>query len=428
MGIVAYPGFSEYVNRVLARLIAVVPATNLPARAYVVAAGSFSAFATPCGAIAVDWGMLRGLRHEDELAFVLAHELGHVVFRHHRSDFFVDAQHYAVTATAIADQVLEKIETESGSPIDPNNKLGRILEIGILAEKISERYLLTAWTREQEDAADRFGVDLMIRAGYNPGAVMIFFSTLDAWEKAQASGTAGTLGDLIAERLGQQTVGSLDLGSLIGASLSAVKDLADRTLQRSHYPADERRQNIQEYIAAHYRKTVMVPLAPLPWHASGDSEISKAYEQFIAADGVFEQIEKGSLAEAENLARVGIGEPLANEGFPRYAFFFLRMAQGQKDKAKANLDSALRTGQPGVTLWRARIQVAEEEGRVQEAAALLDEARLRLDDPPALLPDRIRLYPKVGRGNEVTPLLIECELRWRQMAEQCMAENNRLRP
>ena len=104
-----------------------------------------------------------------------------------------------------------------------------------------------------------------------------------------------------------------------------------------------------------------------------------------------------------------------------------RLVLDPKDKAKANLHSALKAPQPGVLVWQARIRMAEDEGRLQEAAALLDDARRRLDDPPALLPDRIRIYPQVGRQNEVTPLLLECQVRWRSMAEKCAAEDTRLR-
>src|SRR5262249_38951953 len=107
--------------------------------------------------------------------------------------------------------------------------------------------------------------------------------------------------------------------------------------------------------------------------------------------------------------------------------YTVRLAEGQKDKAKASLDSALKGPQPGVLIWRARIRIAENEGNLKEAAAILDDARRRLDDPPSLLPDRSRIYPKVGRQNEATALLVECQVRWRDMAEKCAAENNRLR-
>src|SRR5262245_31800306 len=118
---------------------------------------------------------------------------------------------------------------------------------------------------------------------------------------------------------------------------------------------------------------------------------------------------------------------MTSEGFPRFALYMVRLSQGKKDKATASLDSALKAPKPGVTIFQARIRIAETAGNLQQAAALLDDARRRLDDPPALLPDRIRIYPKIGRQDEVTPLLIECQVQWRKMAKKCAAEDDRLR-
>jgi predicted Zn-dependent protease len=44
---------------------------------------SVNAFATPGGFILVTTGLVKQLQSEDELAFVLAHEVGHVLKRHH---------------------------------------------------------------------------------------------------------------------------------------------------------------------------------------------------------------------------------------------------------------------------------------------------------------------------------------------------------
>jgi predicted Zn-dependent protease len=428
-GIVTYPGFADYANKVLAKLIAAAPVKNLPARVFVIGSGNLNAGAMPCGAIAVYWGLLHALRTEDELAFVLSHELGHIIFHHHDTDFFVDSQHYAVTTAAITDELADKAGASYGFRFDSDDQLGRAIRIGRIAEKVSENLLLPSFTRDQEDAADRFGVDLMIRAGYNPVAVMSFFTTLEAWESGQSSD--GKLDAAITQYLEDKSKNvmteTISAKSLIEDVLSFAETVADNASAPDHYPASQRKKQVQKYMAAHYPKPVTVVPIVTPWAGGANTEIAKAQNQFASADQAFRRLDAGKLAEAEKLATASVAGQMTSESFSRFALYMVRFAQGQKDKAEASLDSALKAPQPGVLIWQARIRIAENEGRLKEAAALLDEARRRLDDPPALLPDRIRIYPKVGRQNEATALLVECQLQWRSMAEKCAAENNRLR-
>ena len=428
LGIVAYPGFAEYANQVLAKLLAAAPMNNLQARVYVVGSSNLNAGAMPCGAIAVYWGLIRSLRNEDELAFVLSHELGHIAFHHHDTDFFVDAQHYAVTSAAITDQLADQAGTNFGFQFDADGDLGRAVRLGRLAEKVSENLLLPTFTRGQEDVADRFGVDLMIRAGYNPAAILSFLTTLAAWESAQKAEDdklRDAVGQHLEGRAGSAT--TLSAESIVEEVVALAETVAGAASAPDHYPASQRKKQVQEYIAAHYAKPV--PSAPIavPWEASATSKLNKPHSQFRSADRAYRSLDAGRLDEAEKLASASVAGAMTSEGHARFAFYMVRLAQGQKDKAKANLDSALKAPQPGVLVWQARIRMAEDEGRLQEAAAFLDDARRRLDDPPALLPDRIRIYPQVGRKNEVTPLLLECQVRWRSMAEKCAAEDARLR-
>jgi beta-barrel assembly-enhancing protease len=430
LGIVAYPGFAEYANQVLAKLLAAAPMKNLQARVYVVGSSNLNAGAMPCGAIAIYWGLIRSLRNEDELAFVLSHELGHIAFHHHDTDFFVDAQHYAVTSAAITDQLANDAGANFGFQFDTDGDLGRAVRLGRIAEKVSANLLLPSFTRGQEDVADRFGVDLMIRAGYNPAAILSFLTTLAAWETAQKA-EDDKLRDAIGQHLEGRAVSAnastISAESLVEEVVALAETVADVASTPDHYPAVDRKKQVQKYMAAHYAKAAMSAPIAVPWEASATSKINKPHSQFRSADRAYRSLDAGRIAEAEKLASASVAGAMTSEGHPRFAFYLVRLAQGQRDKAKANLHSALKAPQPGVLVWQARIRMAEDEGRFEEAAALLDDARRRLDDPPALLPDRIRIYPRVGRRNEVTPLLLECQLRWRSMAEKCAAEDARLR-
>lgn len=426
-GLMQYPGFGDYANSVLNRLIAAIPVRNLPARVYMVASGNFSAGAMPCGAIALDWGLLRGLRFEDELAFVLAHELGHVVFRHHRADYFVEAQHYAITTASLTERISARLSgVTGGQPLVAGSDLDRSIRIGKVVQKVSEGLLLPAWSREQEDEADRFAIDVLVRASYNHASALSFFVALEAWEGRRETAEDEETAALIAEYVQGGAIDTTSRESLLDGLIGITEIAAAKLGGSSHYPAAERRKRIQQYIVETYASARLAPRTPAPWLPGGSRDLGRAHAQFESAAQSLQSLGSGNPGEAAKLAAFAVDGAMSAEGFPRFAFYNVRRAAGEADKAKANLDLALKAAKPGVLFWKERMLIAESEGKLAEAAALLDEARRRLDDPPALIPDRIRIYPKVGRAQEATPLLVECELQWREMVDECEAEGKRL--
>ena len=60
------------------------------------AAPEFSALCTPDGTIIITIGLLEQLDNEDELAFVLGHEVSHAIYRHHEKDWYKKSQYFAV--------------------------------------------------------------------------------------------------------------------------------------------------------------------------------------------------------------------------------------------------------------------------------------------------------------------------------------------
>jgi len=77
------PGVQQYVNRVGRWLAAQTERPDLPWQFGVLDAPELNAFAVPGGTIFVTRGLLEHMKNEAELAGVLAHEIGHVLKKHH---------------------------------------------------------------------------------------------------------------------------------------------------------------------------------------------------------------------------------------------------------------------------------------------------------------------------------------------------------
>lgn len=110
---------------------------------------SINAFATSGGIIFLTKGLFNLLQNEDELAFVLAHEISHVTKRHH----------YQVV---LKQRLVEKASENLKEMLSNNQELSQ------LSGQIYARGL----DKTAEYEADRIGATLMTRAGYNPSAVL----------------------------------------------------------------------------------------------------------------------------------------------------------------------------------------------------------------------------------------------------------------
>lgn len=153
----------SYVNRVGRWVAMQGERPNLPWRFAVIDTASINAFAAPGGYVLVTRGLYEILDNEAQLAGVLAHEIGHIVRRHH------------VT-------VMQKSAALSaGAQLAQRDNRSALLNsmIGSGAEVFAR-----GLDKSAEYEADAIGVVLAARAGYNP------FGLVDVLHKLAARGAA----------------------------------------------------------------------------------------------------------------------------------------------------------------------------------------------------------------------------------------------
>jgi beta-barrel assembly-enhancing protease len=153
----------SYVNRV-GRWVAVQSERpDLPWRFGVVDTASINAFAAPGGYVMLTRGLYEILDNEAQLAGVLAHEIAHIVRRHHVT---VMQKSAAMSAGA------QLAQRDNRSAL-VNNMIGTGAEV-----------FARGLDKSAEYEADAMGVVLAARAGYNP------FGLVDVLHKLAARGSA----------------------------------------------------------------------------------------------------------------------------------------------------------------------------------------------------------------------------------------------
>jgi predicted Zn-dependent protease len=128
------------------------------------------AFALPGGHIFVSRGLLIVTNSEAELAGVIGHEIGHVVKRH-MADNYARAKNAGLLHDAAV--IGGMIGGINPGAID---LLGDFATLGIL----------NTFTRQAEEEADAFAVDLLPRAGYDPEGIATMFEVLSNTDTRRA--------------------------------------------------------------------------------------------------------------------------------------------------------------------------------------------------------------------------------------------------
>lgn len=150
-------------QRLIDNLPADSPLRDYPFTVQLVESDEINALALPGGHIVVFSGLLEQAESENELAMVLAHELGHFAHRDHLSRL---GRGLGLTVAAML------VFGENSSASNLASKLFLVTE--------------SHYSREQESAADRWGLDLLVASYGHAGGATDFFSRVGTESKTRS--------------------------------------------------------------------------------------------------------------------------------------------------------------------------------------------------------------------------------------------------
>jgi predicted Zn-dependent protease len=128
-----------------------------------------NAFAASGGLIFISRGLLRCCKNEDAAAAVLAHEIGHVEYRHG-----LDAISKSRITTAITTGLLEAGKSLTNAQVA---ELTTVFEGSI--QDITSTLINSGYSRAFEKQADQGAVEILKRSGYNPQGLIDMLRTME---------------------------------------------------------------------------------------------------------------------------------------------------------------------------------------------------------------------------------------------------------
>lgn len=138
---------------------------------FVVNSQQINAFALPGGFIGINAGLISAAGDESELAGVVAHEIVHVTQRHILRGAEKNSRAGALTTAAMVLGIL----LSGGDPEAIQAIIGASISLGAQNQ--------LNFTRAHELEADRIGIRLLARAGFDPYGMARFFEKL--WKKSR---------------------------------------------------------------------------------------------------------------------------------------------------------------------------------------------------------------------------------------------------
>lgn len=158
------PVVTNYINNLGQRLANRSKRNDIRYKFKVVDTKEINAYAVPGGFIYVNLGLIQAVETESELAFVIGHEIGHIVGRHSMKRL---TQVYGI-------EILKQVILDEDS-----SKLTKLIT-DVLAAGLLFRY-----SRDDERESDFYGVNNVYDIGISPEGGISFFEILQKLQKRE---------------------------------------------------------------------------------------------------------------------------------------------------------------------------------------------------------------------------------------------------
>lgn len=353
------PDMSQYLENMGRKLGAFAPGGAPQIEVFGVRNPEINAFAMPGGFIGVNTGLIVGSASESEVAGVVAHEIAHVTQRHIARGLTQQRQSGHIALASIAAAMLAALIPGSGQAAMGIAVFGQAAAI--------DRQL--GFSREAEQEADRNGIEMLRKAGYDPNGMAAMFGRL-----AKASSL-------------NEGRGGGAYASTHPLSLQRMSDMQNRIRQYSAAGV----QNEDEY-----------------WFIRAKSRVLQAVDP-RALRQAHEQLEDEARAPTQ---REGAPPSVARRAAAWYGVSLAALARQDPTAASKALDQAqaLISNSPYIELQRVDIELARRQ--VATALGLAQTAHKRWPQRRSFVMKIAQSMQILGRDTEAVAFLKTQIKRW----------------
>ncbi len=334
------PDMSQYLENMGRKLGAFAPGGAPQIEVFGVRNPEINAFAMPGGFIGVNTGLIVGSHSESEVAGVVAHEIAHVTQRHIARGLTQQRQSGHIALASIAAALLAALIPGSGQAAMGIAVFGQAAAI--------DRQL--GFSREAEQEADRNGIEMLRKAGYDPNGMAMMFGRLakaSSLNEGRGGGAYASTHPLSLQRMsdmqnrirqyGVAGAQNEDEYWFIRAKSRVLQALDPRALRQAHEQLEDearaptQREGPPPSVARRAAAWYGVSLAALA--RQDPAAASKALDQAQGLMGNSPYIELQrvdiELARRQVASALGLAQA-AHKRWPQRRSFVLKIAQSQQ--------------------------------------------------------------------------------------------------
>lgn len=320
---------------------------------FIVKSNQINAFAGPGGYIGVNSQLILATENESELAAVMAHEIAHVRLHH----LYYMIEHQQQMRVPMLASMLASIAL---GVINPTLGTGALMAsmTGFAQDNIN-------FIRSSEKAADRVGIDMLIKSGLNPRSMALFFKKMQ--ETSRYYYTANIPAILRTHPLDEDRI--------------AEAENRSEPIAKKSYP-----DNLNYHL---FKEIIRVSV-------SGDSKQLIDYYQ----DQCFKQTHSSSC---------------------RYGYALALMNINHFQEAQAQLISLLNEDQNNLFYQVTLAQAEASSGQFERALAKLDELLANYPENYAVMMSYAQTLIAAGKNEQASRLLLKSTRQFKQDLPLCEA-------
>lgn len=382
----------DYVSAIGRRMVAVGPQPDREFEFFVINNPQINAFALPGGYIGIHSGLLLTAETESEFASVMGHEIAHVTQRHIAQLFGKQGQSMAMLLGSLLIGALAA------------NSNPQLAEAAIVAGQAGAIQQQLGYSRAFEREADRIGLQLLERAGFDPRGMPGFFARLQRETRIYESDLPGYLrthpmtqerfADMqnrVAQMRYRQVLDSSDF-AFVRAKLRVIAQSPVEAVREFEVRVAEQRDDVSRYglARAHMRANrlddALATLNTLSEEArrSAFAALLEVELRLAAKDA------KGALEVVEDAQR-----RYPDSRALRYALIDVEYAAGNPKRASELAEAAILRDREDPRLWERLARAEERLGRLTAYHRALAEVYVLRGALPAAI-EQLELAQRGG--------------------------------
>lgn len=421
-GLVNLPELASYANGVLDKLKAESGVKKVPGRVLLVVRPGLEAASTPDGNILISLDWFNSLESEDELAALLAHELSHILLRHHDSNIFSKIQKQIQSLFSMGIQVHSALDRATGGTTGATLTQGQrnaLLKMELYI-KLTDGALHPAWNRRQELEADKLAIDLTQRAKYSySNGVKSWLEKIRQWDLLQDAKRQAL--QLESQSVVAELVSSGKIDQGVKRGLSDVFNRVVEQLSHTHDGGEKRVDEAQLYVETVYPDLSKQQANKADFQNVMSGQVTnrslKAYRQTFDALAAIESLSYSKAVELLGPV-VARNSPIASHAVPNFLMYQALTSMNRDKDAMIYLNRSFEAAEPA---WKP-FDLAADYYKTADPSKIIplgQQAMARFQQAPAVYPSLVGMYARTGQTEAMKQVLSACLLGYVQYRDDC---------